>query len=95
MEKNIGKVVQVIAKIKSGYSRKLDQAYECFADGQRHTVWDITKRIYRLTPTNNSDKDFFTAKMTNTKNFTLLEYLMDTGKLSRTEEDGVMFYALS
>lgn len=79
------------AHIRAAYQRKIELCLECLTD-KKQTVWEINRQVYGLTPGDRSDKQFYLSKMTNTKTFSLLEYLYRTGQAHRTEEDGMLFW---
>lgn len=80
-----------VQRIHGAYAKKLDQALACIREDAQ-TVWQIAKQVYGLTPAKRSDAAFYNSKMITTKTFSLLEYLYDTGKIQRWEENGTLFW---
>ncbi|MDO5143508.1 MAG: MBL fold metallo-hydrolase [bacterium] len=92
-----GPIINVQASVEhivSAYQRKLEQTLACLTS-EKQTVWEVTKQVYGLTPDNRSDAQFYLAKMTITKTFSMLEYLHHTGDASRYEDDGILYWTKS
>ena len=81
-----------VAHTMQAYQRKIDQTLACVLPNKEQTVWQITKQVYGLTPNDRSDAAFYNSKMTNSKTFSMLEYLYDIGAIHRREENGMLFY---
>lgn len=81
-----------VARILAAYRKKTAQTLECVLPDEEQTVWQIAKHVYGLTPAKRSDAAFYNSKLITTKTFSMLEYLYDTGKIQRREEDGMLFW---
>lgn len=80
-----------VQRIRSAYAKKLEQTLSCVLP-EEQTVWQIAKQVYGLTPAKRSDAAFYHSKMITTKTFSMLEYLYDTEKIQRREENGTLFW---
>lgn len=89
----IRELAKTAAHIAASYQKKLDQTLACMGT-EEQTVWQIAKHVYGLTPARRSDFLFYQSKMITTKTFSLLEYLYDTGKITRREENGTLYWRL-
>lgn len=78
--------------ITQAYQRKIGQTLAAVLPDQEQTVWEIARQVYGLTPDKRSDAAFYNSKMINTKTFSMLEYLHDTGVIQRREENGMLFW---
>lgn len=81
-----------VARTTAAYQRKIDQTFAAVREDEELTVWQIAKQVYGLTPDKRSDAAFYNSKMITTKTFSMLEYLHDTGKIRRREENGMLFW---
>lgn len=83
-----------VQRIRAAYRKKLEQTFLCVRQDQEQTVWQIAKQVYGLTPAKRSDAAFYQSKMITTKTFSMLEYLHDSGKIQRREENGTLYWKL-
>lgn len=81
-----------VNRILAAYEKKTAQVLACVLPDQEQTVWQIAKHVYGLTPAKRSDAAFYHSKLITTKTFSMLEYLYDTGKVLRREENGMLFW---
>lgn len=81
-----------VQRTSQAYQRKIDLTCACVSPDREQTVWEIARQVYGLTPDDRSDAAFYNAKMTNSKTFSMLEYLHDLGMIQRREENGMLLW---
>lgn len=86
-------IIGAVGRIFAAYQRKIDQTFSIIRWEEEKTVWQVTREVYHLTPDKTTDADFYNTKMTNSKTFSMLEYLYDSGAIRRREENGILYYS--
>lgn len=79
---------------KRFYQKKLEAMMAQLSAKREMTLWQIVRQMYHLDADITTDKDFYASKMMLTRNFSLLEYLHDTGKVQRREEGNTLLWSL-
>lgn len=82
-----------VQRVLAAYEKKVAQVLDQVSAEQEQTVWQIGKHVYGLTPAKRSDAAFYHSKFITTKTFSMLEYLYDTGRIHRREENGTLYWS--